>query len=104
MELKVLVPRRWSWREMIVMEAALKVAESLGASLVVERGDTRRISVYVKKGNSRFMVYEDSDKNMSRGEVRIHIIRRIVSSYVHGHVRQTGTVSVEGGEIVVGRP
>jgi hypothetical protein len=103
MEFEVLVPRRRSGRESLVMEAAFKVAESLGARLVVERGNVRGTSVYIKKGRGRFMVYEDLDKNLSQSEVRIHIIHSIISSYVHGHVHQTCTITMEGGEIVAGR-
>ena len=100
MEFEVLVPKRRSMRERMVMEETLKVAVSLGANLVVERGDFRGIRVYVKKGEGRFTAYEDNGENLSGGEVRIRIIRSIISSYVHGRVNQTCTITMEGGEIV----
>ena len=98
MEFVILAPRKQSCRELIVKKAVLKVAESLGASLLFERGEVHGTIVYIKRGKSLFMVYNDLNRGWSQGEIRIHIIRSIVSSYVLS--TETSAPTVERNEIV----
>ena len=102
MELVVFAPRSWGGREEAVVEAALRVAGPLGVNLRVERGDIRRIRVYVKRGERWLTVYEDSDRSLSRGEIRVRIIRSIISSYILGGVNEKGLIKLKEANAVAG--
>ncbi|HIE15158.1 TPA: hypothetical protein EYP70_07795 [Candidatus Bathyarchaeota archaeon] len=102
MELVVFAPRSWGGREKAVIEAALRVAEPLGVNLRIEREDIRRIRVYVKRGEKWLIAYEDSDRSLSRGEIRVRIIHSIISSYTLGGVNERDLIKLKGVNMVAG--
>ena len=81
MEFVVMSPPSISGREKIITEATLRVAESMGASLKVKRGDFSETSVYFRNGNKHLMVYNDQVKDGIQ-DIRLNIISSIVLSYI----------------------
>ena len=81
MEFIIMSPPSISGREKMVTEATIRVAESMGASLKVKRGNVSQTSVYFKNGQKLFKVYNDQVKDNIQ-EIRLNILSSILLSYI----------------------